>query len=95
MLFAKSFLTMSNAVMIGIMILLNATNAGWSPLFLALRRPYELTLISSGSTLVVIVGIFVFYILKIENPLVYSMLLGLGFQALFRSFFGLKLLKKD
>lgn len=94
LLFAKSLLTMPIAVMLGMMILLNAINAGWSPLFLALRRPYELTLISSGSTLIVIIGIFVFNKLQIENPLVYAMLLGLAFQALFRSVLGLKLLKQ-
>lgn len=94
LLFAKSFLTLPTAVMLGMMILLNAINGGWSPLFLALRRPYELTLISSGSTLIVILGILALHKLEIENPLIYAMLLGLAFQAIFRSFLGLKLLKQ-
>ena len=94
LLFAKSLMTLPTAIMLGMMILFTANNAGWSALFLALRQPYDLALISSSSTVLVIVGIFVFHKLEIENPLVYAMLLGLAVQAVFRSIHGLKLLRK-
>ncbi|MBU2867474.1 hypothetical protein [Pacificibacter marinus] len=93
-LFAKSLLTMPTAVMLGVMIMLNSTNFGWSALFMSARRPFQLSAIAAISTSIVVAGIFVTSMLSIENGLVWAMIAGLTVQAVLRSIYGLRLLAK-
>ena len=93
LLFGKSLLTLSTALLLGLMILLNSTNFGWSALFMSTKRPYHLAAVAVVSTAVVVVGIVTAAAFDIKDGLVYSMVIGLLIQALLRGALGLRLLR--
>lgn len=92
-LFTNTFMTIEAAVVLAVMILLTATNVGWSALFMSVKRPFLLAAITGTSTAVVLIGMMAADSLSVTNGLQWAMLAGLSVQAILRTYFGILVVK--
>lgn len=94
LLFGHVTMTPWVAALLGVMVLLNSINVGWSALFMSVRRPFQLAVILVVSMAMVLVGIAVTWWFVIPDGLYYTIIVALLGQTVLRTLFGVRLLQE-